>query len=169
MDPVFEQNASHRMNVAITDIYTLLEGNSDGWLIKYYPNALYTYGGYTLFAKFTNETDVQLTSDINSNVVHSSYVVRQGAGPVLSFNGYNKVIHYFSEPGADSGVGSGNYGMEGDFEFLVLEYSEDLIVLKGNKSGNRYEMYPLAAGEFETLPIQYQAEADFLESSISLN
>jgi hypothetical protein len=138
-----------------------LEGNSDGWLIKYYPNALYTYGGYTLFAKFTNETDVQLTSDINSNVVHSSYVVRQGAGPVLSFNGYNKVIHYFSEPGADSGVGSGNYGMEGDFEFLVLEYSEDLIVLKGNKSGNRYEMYPLAAGEFETLPIQYQAEADF--------
>lgn len=163
MEPVFDENATHRMDAAIADIYTVLEGNTNGWLIKYYPNALHTYGGFTLFAKFTSKTDVELTSDINSDVVASSYIIKQGAGPVLSFNTYNKVVHFFSEPGADSGVGSGNYGMEGDFEFLVLEYTAERVVLKGNKSGNKYEMYPLEAGEFDTLPSEYQAASELFD------
>lgn len=103
-DPVFDKNASHRMNEAIDDVYSKLQNNKEGWMIKYYPSKLHTFGGYTIFAKFVNDTDVQLTSDINDDKITSTYTVKAGGGTTLTFDSYNKIIHFFSEPGKDSGV-----------------------------------------------------------------
>ncbi|WDF69290.1 DUF4302 domain-containing protein [Sphingobacterium oryzagri] len=161
-DPIFEQNATLRVTEAIQHAYDVLQGNEPGWMMKYYPSDTREFGGYTIFAKFISNGQVTLTSDINEDVITSTYGVVQESGPVLTFNGYNKVIHYFSEPGLDNGdnIGADDTGMKGDFEFIVLEASADSVVLKGKKSGNRMVMLPLTGNQFETLSVEYQRAND---------
>jgi len=165
-DPVFEENPALRMTEAVQHAHKVLRDNADGWLMKYYPAASKEFGGYTLFAKFISDGEVTLTSDINANPVTSSYAVIPGRGAVLTFNGYNKVIHFFSEPGADSGVGSNDRGMQGDFEFVVIEATAEKVVLKGKKSGNIIEMEPLQAATAAQVVADYQADAEFFDDFV---
>jgi len=162
-DPVFEQNSALRMTEAVQHAHNILRGNADGWLMKYYPASSKEFGGYTLFAKFISDREVTLTSDIDTNSVTSSYAVIPGRGAVLTFDGYNKVIHFFSEPGADSGVGSNDRGMQGDFEFSVIEATAEKVVLKGKKSGNTIEMEPMQAATANQLVTEYQDDAAFFD------
>jgi len=162
-DPVFEQNSAIRLTEAVQNAQKVLRGNADGWLMKYYPASSKEFGGYTLFAKFVSDREVTLTSDINTNSVTSSYAVIPGTGAILTFNGYNKVIHFFSEPGADSGVGSNDRGMQGDFEFIVIEATPEKVVLKGKKSGNTVEMEPMEAATAAQVVTDHQTEADFFD------
>ncbi|GHE37607.1 DUF4302 domain-containing protein [Sphingobacterium griseoflavum] len=156
-DPIFEKNATIRVNEAIEKAYQVLQGNQAGWMMKYYPSNSLDFGGYTIFAKFISNAQVTLTSDVNEDVVTSTYGVVQESGPVLTFNGYNKVIHFFSEPGMDNGgIGADDTGIKGDFEFIVLQASADSVVLKGKKSGNRIVMLPLQGNQFEELSADYQ-------------
>jgi len=144
-DEIFDKSPSVRMDEAITHIYSVLRANPNGWIIRYFPHPEQEFGGYSLFAKFTSDAEVSLTSDINLSTIKSSYAVVPEGGPILTFNSYNKVIHYFSEPGVDSGNGANDTGMGGDFEFIVLEATEKGIVLKGKKSGNTILMEPMDA------------------------
>lgn len=156
-DRIFDKSASERMTEAIANAYTVLQENEAGWMMKYYPSSTREFGGYTIFAKFVSNAQVSLTSDINDDVITSSYSVVQESGPVLTFDGFNKVIHYFSEPGLDNGgIGADDTGMKGDFEFIVLKATADSVILKGKKSGNQIVMLPLSGAEFETTAAAYQ-------------
>src|SRR5690606_6961205 len=109
---------------------------------------------------FISDAQVSLTSDVNDDVVTSSYAVIPETGAVLSFNGYNKVLNLFTEPGLDNGgTGADDTGMKGDFEFIVLEATADSVVLKGKKSGNKMLMLPLKNDEFTSLSAIYQQES----------
>lgn len=165
---IFDQSASERMSEAIANAYAVLQDNEAGWMMKYYPSSTREFGGYTIFAKFVSNAQVSLTSDINDDVITSSYSVVQESGPVLTFNGFNKVIHYFSEPGLDNGgIGADDTGMKGDFEFIVLKATADSVVLKGKKSGNEIVMLPLSGTEFETKAVEYQeASISFAEFGV---
>jgi hypothetical protein len=69
--------------------------------------------------------------------------LKQSAGPVLSFDEYNDIFHFFSDPSYDIGGGPGK-GLEGDFEFLILKATADTVKLKGRKTGNIVVMTPFA-------------------------
>lgn len=156
MDLVFDENASVRINKSVEEAYDVLQANKGGWLMKYFPSNTREFGGYTLFVRFDNNAQVTLVSDIDVTPTQSTYSIVPEAGAILSFNGFNKVIHRYSEPGIDSGDGAPDSGMKGDFEFLVLHASADSVVLKGKKSANTIRMYPLKGNEFSTLPPTYQ-------------
>jgi len=149
------------MTEAVANAYTVLRGNPSWWMLKYYPSATKEFGGYTLFAKFVSDGEVTLVSDINATATTSSYAVIPGSGPVLTFNGYNKVIHFFTEPGADNGgVGANDTGMRGDFEFIVIEATAEKVVLKGKKSGNLMTMEPLPEATADQTVADHQKEAE---------
>src|SRR5690606_12399242 len=88
-DPVFDKSASSRMTEAVENAFNVIQKQEAGWLIKYFPSDSRDFGGYTIFAKFISDAQVSLTSDVNDDVVTSSYAVIPETGAVLSFNGYN--------------------------------------------------------------------------------
>jgi hypothetical protein len=76
----------------------------------------------------------------------SNYSVTQSNGPILTFDTYNEVLHFFSEPSNYLGIGETGDGMLGDTDFLVLECNPDKVVLKGKKTGNKMTMTPVPSG-----------------------
>ncbi|MNG72874.1 hypothetical protein D3C73_422650 [compost metagenome] len=159
-DRIFDANATVRMTEAVQQAYTVLQANKAGWMMKFYPSNNQEFGGYTIFTKFISKEEVSIASDPFSGFKTSTYSVVPESGPVLSFNGYNKNIHWFSEPGKDNGgIGADDSGMRGDFEFIVLKATADSVVLKGKKSGSHLVMLPLKGTEFESMSASYQEAA----------
>ncbi len=152
-DPIFDQNPSAKMTEALENARKAIKANPKGWMIKYYPNSNKAYGGFNIFAVFNSDSEVTLTSDVNTDEIRSTFDVIAEGGPVLTFNGYNKVIHMFSEPGADSGIGPADSGMQGDFEFIIIEATEEQITLKGKKSGNIMYMVPIESVTTENVDV----------------
>jgi len=129
-------------------------------MMNYYPSQNQEFGGYTIFTKFISNAKVSVGSDPIKGIETSSYTINSESGPVLSFDGFNKSIHWFSEPGKDNGgIGADDSGMRGDFEFIVLKASADSVVLKGKKSGSHLVMLPLKGTEFESMSASYQEAA----------
>jgi hypothetical protein len=61
----------------------------------------------------------------------STYAMSSDDGPVLSFDTYNEFMHYYAKPS------QGEYeAKDGDFEFIILKVTDDMITLKGKRSGN---------------------------------
>ncbi|MFD2598034.1 DUF4302 domain-containing protein [Sphingobacterium corticis] len=162
-DPIFEDNASARVQADVDLARSSLRSHADWWRIKYYPSSNREFGGYNIFAKFVSDSEVILTSDIDSDNTTSSYAVISETGALLTFNGFNKIIHYFTEPGIDSGKGAADSGLKGDFEFIVLESTTDSITLKGKKSGNIMVMEPIR-GNGEEVVIQYRRSAAMVDA-----
>jgi len=160
-DRIFETNATVRMTEAVQNAYTVLQANKAGWMMNYYPSKNQEFGGYTIFTKFISNAKVSIASDPIKGIETSSYIINPESGPVLSFDGFNKSIHWFSEPGMDNGgIGPDDSGMQGDFEFIVLKATADSVVLKGKKSGSHLVMLPLKGTEFENLSASYQEAAN---------
>lgn len=152
-DPVFDKNPSIRMTEAIENARNAIKAHPGGWLIQYYPHSGKNYGGFNIFAVFNSDSEVTLTSDVNTDEIRSTFDIVPEGGPILTFNGYNKVIHMFSEPGADSGIGPADSGMQGDFEFIIIEATEEQITLKGKKSGNMMYMVPIESVTDENVDV----------------
>lgn len=162
-DEVFDKNPTERVNESISKAMSTILAHKEGWELEYYPSSDVKFGGYTIFAKFLSETQVTLTSDINSDKITSSYDIIAEAGPVLTFDGYNKVINHFTEPGKDNGgIGADDTGMKGDFEFSIQSISDTLIVLLGKKSHNIINMRPIPSEGYDAISEKYfDASSDF--------
>jgi hypothetical protein len=67
-------------------------------------------------------------------------------GPVLTFDTYNALLHFFSNPDDVAGTTDNERGtgLGGDYEFIVMKASENEITLKGKKRGVLMDMRPLA-------------------------
>lgn len=157
---IFSQNSAERMETSLQKASKALLNNKKGWMMKYFPNL--GYGGYTIFALFKSENEVTLTSDINKNKITSSYAVVAEGGPLLTFNSYNKIIHFFSEPGMDNGgIGDNDTGMKGDFEFVILDVTDKRITLKGKKTKNIIVMEAIPDDkELDGIAGQYQRASE---------
>lgn len=154
---VFDQSASQRMSATIEKSREVLESAKNGWLIKFYPHEDQIYGGYTLFAKFSEGNKVVVSSEKGDadQTIESMYDVIADSGPVLTFNTYNDFIHYFSEPKNKDGIGPDDSGMGGDYEFVLLEATPEKISLLGKKTHNTIDMVPLPDGEWKELMGKY--------------
>jgi len=167
-DRFFEESPTNRLNTSISGAYQALQSSDNGWIIKYFPSKTVEFGGYTLFAKFTTNTNVELFGDYTplflpdrkiSKSPNSNYQVYPGAGPILTFDEYNSVIHYFTLPAYEfegGGIGAVDQGYKGDFEFLVVKATKDSIILEGRKTLNKIVMVPIPPSEAATIQQSYK-------------
>lgn len=146
VDEVFDKPSAQRANEAVAEYKTVLCSAENGWLMKYYPKENTQYGGYNVLLKFDESGNVTAMSDVYGSDVEatSHYTLGQSAGIVLSFDEYNKVFHFFSDPVNPAGVGKNGKGMEGDLEFRVLTATPDSVVMLGKKRGAKIVMTPMA-------------------------
>ena len=174
VDDVFDQNASQRIDTAIKDARQILETPKNGWRMEYYGDT--QYGGYNVLMKFEGDSVIVASEkvgksqnaglDANGNVItaKSHYKIEQSMGVVVSFDEYNDIFHYFSDPRNDD-YGSKGTGFEGDFEFRVMSISSDKIELKGKKHDTKIIMYPMDENtSWSDYLNQVQATSDFMLS-----
>ncbi|RKE49276.1 DUF4302 domain-containing protein [Sphingobacterium detergens] len=171
MDKIFDENPTDRLNASVADVYSTLQSNKDGWVVKYFPSSALEFGGYTLFAKFNNLADVTFEGDLTTLAPQTStYIVVPGAGPILTFDTYNRIFHYFALPGyfnrnaayqlpgfLTAQIGAVNEGMKGENDFLVTKASGDSIVMEGRKSYNKVVFLPIKSNEASTIIASYRA------------
>ena len=148
VDNVFGDSAANRIAQDQAKYYDILEGAAQGWVLDFYPDDR-SEGGVAYTARF-KDGDVTMTceQDINNTVINkkftkgtevtSSYQIVSEVGVMLTFNTYNPLFHYWSQPFK----GHMN-GYRSDYEFTFLSASADLVVLKGKKYGNFLYMRPL--------------------------
>lgn len=145
-DDIFGESSSVRIDKALQQDLDILTEASNGWLMEYFPQSQQSYGGYNVLVSFTKEGEVTVAADITdpTATATSLYKLKELAGPTLSFDTYNDIFHFFSDPA--SGVGNTGLGMEGDYDFTIMSATRDQIVLKGRKSGNKVVMTPVPEG-----------------------
>ena len=143
VDDVFDKSSALRMQEALKNYKEVLVAPTNGWLMAYYGNT--DYGGYNMLVKFNEDNTVKVASEIYGTGVTqtSHYKMEQSAGVVLSFDEYNSIFHYFSDPANPDGIGAKGKGMEGDLEFRIVSATAEKIVMTGKKHGATIVMTPI--------------------------
>jgi len=149
---LFSESAALRLNHAIENTKKALISpkHNNGWIMEYFPTN--NQEGYTFLMKFDNNSFATIAA---KNKYTPVYTTDKGAfdvigdnGPVLTFNTYNKVFHLFSDPKDPLGSSSLNgIGLGGDYEFVIMDVTDDLITLKGKKRGTHVLMRPVKQGQ----------------------
>ena len=155
--PIFDQSSSARMTKYLLDTRNVLAGNSNGWVMYYYPNGpgasreAQDIGGYVFTMKFTDEK-VTIWSEEYLDGQTSLYSMAADDGPVLNFNQFNEDFFFYATPAGSSpniyGLSGGTYyqAHKGDINFNIMDFSPEKVTLRGKRSGNYYMMYPLPSG-----------------------
>lgn len=134
---LFDFPSDERVGIYISNLENILIESSNGWLMEYFPNP--ESEGYSLLMKFNSDKSVMVAglnqwSDYEYTTDLSMWDLIRDDNPVLTFNSYNKVFHIFSNPEDPSGTSSLNgIGLDGDYEFNIISYSVNEVILKGKK------------------------------------
>ena len=135
---LFESSAAERAQQALDNANSVFVAPADGWEMMYYAynstnDDKKKLVGFNILLKFYENGKVEATAK-NSITTggklktdSSTWVVRSDYGPILSFDTYNKVFHAWADPQGDGD------GLLGDYEFLILSATKDLVILKGKK------------------------------------
>ncbi len=149
---VFGESAAIRMEKAVVNNTTILESNSQGWSMDFYPGER-VMGGIAYTAQFKDGnvklrceraidySDLVYKSEYKyaaAEEVTSGYSVKSETGVVLTFDTFNALIHYWAQP-----FGLNASGYASDYEFTFIHASADSVVLRGKKYGNLMRLYPL--------------------------
>jgi hypothetical protein len=130
---IFAESAADRVTNAMKNSNDTLQSASNGWVMQYFPTP--QSAGYNLFVKFNKSGQAIISGKnyLTNNLLLTDsclYEIIGDNGPVLTFNTFNKVLHAFSNP-----VNPDGYGLEGDYEFVLIKCTKDKISLKGKKRG----------------------------------
>lgn len=143
----FDEPASERLDNYVENVRKVLCDYTAGWVMDYYTGTDQQYGGYAYVLKF-GKNDVEVFSEIAMGKSEKTlYKFTKDNGPVLSFDTYNSIMHYFATP---SSTLYEAYG--GDFEFTIMGYSDTEVRLLGKRSNNYCTLHPLPEG---TTPEEY--------------
>lgn len=172
-DDLFDTSSALRADAAIAADTKILTDAANGWVMEYFPEAQQSYGGYNVLLKFGTDGKVTVASELydNSDITTSLYSVKQSAGIVLSFDTYNEIFHFFSDPSDPAGVGGNGYGLEGDYDFLILEATAEKVTLKGKKTGGVAVLTPMKEDwEEYILALQHaEEEMSFQKMQLEMN
>ena len=142
-DDIFSESSAVRIDKAQKEVRETLISAENGWVMDYF--ATQESEGYTFIMKFLESSEVKMVSKNkhNGNVYRRdscAFQLISDTGPVLTFNTGTERgdFHVFSDPSNDG------RGLEGDYEFIVIECSENQIKLKGKKNGTYIYMNKLA-------------------------
>lgn len=133
-EDVFEESSSARLSEYCDGLHKVLCDGDGTWIMEYYPGANRMYGGYTYVLDFA-EKEVTVQSELSEGSATSLYKFASDNGPVLSFDTYNELLHYFATPSSSKYEAYG-----GDFEYTVIEFTDDEVILKGKRTGNKYTL-----------------------------
>lgn len=157
VDDVFDTSTSERVQEFSKNTLDILTAAPNGWRMEYYGAT--TYGGYNVLVKFGADYYATVASEQaggshNAGIgtdgkcitAQSHFKLEQSQGVVLSFDEYNDVLMYYSQP-KNPNYGSDGYGMEGDFEFRVISATAEKVELVGKKGNSKILMYPMPADQ----------------------
>jgi len=142
---VFSASPAERLNKAISDYHALLTDAPNGWEMDYFANTVSP--GYNLLVKFNKSGNALLASrsELTTNSVYEKdsclFDIIGDNGPVLTFNTFSKILHVFSNPENPDG-----YGLEGDYEFVIIKASADTVWMKGKKYGAEVILHKMSTG-----------------------
>lgn len=132
-EDIFDEPASQRMQATLDNAKEVLMSAENGWLFDYTPDATHRYGSFIYTVKF-DDANVTVGCELDPEQTFTSlYKLTNDNGPMLSFDSYNEFMHFFATPIA---TGGDYHGFEGDFEFIIMETTPDLVTLKGKRTGN---------------------------------
>lgn len=135
-DNFFDDSSANRISEALKNYKDILVAPENGWVMAYYPAGNQVYGGYNILVSFNEDGSVKVASELyqSNDYVTSLYTLKQSAGPVLTFDSYNEIMHLFSEP--EGGLG-------GDYEFTIMSATPDKVVMSGTKTRNMIVLTPM--------------------------
>lgn len=141
---IFSASPADRLNKAISDYRELLTDAPNGWEMDYFANN--ASPGYNLLVRFNKSGNALLASrsELTANKAYEKdsclFDIIGDKGPVLSFNTFSKILHVFSNPENPDG-----YGLEGDYEFVIVKASADTVWMKGKKYGAEVLLHKLSS------------------------
>ena len=143
-ESLFDKSAAERAREAVENAFDVFTSAENGWEMAYFPNLEADSKGYNMVVKFNKNGNVSVTAKNSTTTggkiqtdTASTWVVRSDYGPLLSFDTYNDVFHAWSDPRGDGA------GMLGDYEFLILKATPEVVVLKGKKHSAYTVMRPV--------------------------
>ena len=143
-ESLFDKPAAIRAQEAVENAFDVLTSNEVGWEMAYFPNLETSAKGYNMVLKFNKNGNVSVTAKNKATTMNkimtdtaSTWAVKSDYGPILTFDTYNDVFHAFSDPKED---GAGHLG---DYEFLILKATPELVLLKGKKHSAYTVMRPM--------------------------
>ena len=143
-ESLFEKPAAIRAQEAIDNAFDVLTSAENGWEMAYFPNLEASAKGYNMVLKFNKNGNVSATAKNSVTTANkiltdtaSTWAVKSDYGPILTFDTYNDVFHAFSDPQEN---GAGHLG---DYEFLILKATPELVLLKGKKHSAYTVMRPM--------------------------
>lgn len=156
-DEYFSESSAKRAD-AVVEANKQVLTSVPVWKLEYFPGAGMSFGGYNVYFSFGTDGKVTVQSEIANATqkAESLYSVAQSGGSVLSFDTYNEIFSFFSEPA--SGVGNQGTGMGGDNDFLILKASTDSIILRSLKHGYHYKMIPFSGSVSDEITAIQDAE-----------
>ena len=105
VDDAFDKSSAQRIAETLKADQQILVSAPNGWRMAIYGNT--DFGGYNLFFKFAADNTVEVANEIAYNPEDvstaqiretSHYSLQQSAGAILSFDTYNSLFHFFSDP-----------------------------------------------------------------------
>lgn len=162
---IWEDSAAVRTEKVVKEQFETLCGAPNGWSMYYFA-AESENGGVNFSLNFNENGSVVIgTKNIYNSPVFaeetSLWEIITDNGPVLTFNSYNNLFHFFSDPDDGIAGGSKGVGLGGDYEFMIMSYCPDSVVLKGKKTGVYCKMFPIETGitseEYFTKLDEFQA------------
>lgn len=170
-DEVFEKSAAERVDAVINEADALLESAQYGWVLHYFMGIDYAYGGNTYTISFKNgKATFRCVGEFDDNGNYlaetSTYKLNRDQGPVIIFDTYNDLLHFYGDPAGETSPTEVD-GYQADFQFVIMSISEDknTIRLKGKKFGDHMVLERL------TVPAEQYLDAvgevsDIMEGNI---
>ena len=94
-EDAFDTPASLRVQQALDNTQKVLMSSADGWVLDYYPDRNQIYGGYVYTLQFNN-LEVTAGMELSQGEYETTkYKMSDECGPVLAFDTYNSLLHYF--------------------------------------------------------------------------
>ena len=150
----FSGSPATRLDEAVKVNKQILESAPNGWSLGYYAGRNYSGPGFTLTLKFKDGKAYIMGDNKDATTVGvSEYDVVKDQGVVLTFPTYNSVIHELA--GASQGYPE---GLQGDYEFAILEANANFIRLRGKKWKN----------EMILTPIKNQTQEEFIQKVFTI-
>ena len=150
----FSGSPATRLDEAVKVNKQILESAPNGWSLGYYAGRNYSGPGFTLTLKFKDGKAYIMGDNKDATTVGvSEYDIVKDQGVVLTFPTYNSVIHELA--GASQGYPE---GLQGDYEFSILEANSNFIRLRGKKWKN----------EMILTPIKNQTQEEFIQKVLTI-
>lgn len=135
---LFDKTASARLTEFTEGAKAMILSSPEGWTMEYFT----AVGGYNYAIQFKENGEAVVSDEMHPGTTETSYYkFTNDNGPVLSFDTYNSMLHYFATPSSNEYEALG-----GDFEFIILGYDDNGIRLKGKRTGRYATLKKLPEG-----------------------